>query len=46
MRDLGAFDGDLHELVERLNTGKLAGPRMYYCGAVLDGDPPSIPGAV
>ena len=46
VRDLGAFDGDLHELVKRLNTGKLAGPRMYYCGAVLDGDPPSIPGAV
>ena len=46
VRDLGAFDDDLPELVERLNTGALTGPRMYYCGAVLDGDPPSIPGAV
>jgi len=46
IRDLGQFDDDLPELVERLNSGALVGPRMYYCGPILDGDPPSVPGAV
>ena len=46
IRDLGQLDDDLPNLVKRLNTGKLVGPRMYYCGRILDGNPPSIPGAV
>ena len=46
IRDLGQFDDDLPQLVERLNAGTLAGPRMYHCGHILDGDPPSVPGAI
>lgn len=46
IRDLGQFDDDLPDLVDQLNMGKLAGPHMYYCGRILDGDPVSVPGAV
>jgi len=46
VRDLGQLDADLPDLVENLNSGAIARPRMYYCGPILDGDPPSVPGAV
>jgi len=46
IRDLGQLDADLPDLVDRIASGKLAGPRMYRCGPILDGDPPSVPGAV
>ena len=46
LRDLGQFDDDLPELIDKIDIGKVAGPRMYHCGAILDGDPPSVPGAV
>ncbi len=46
VRDLGQFDDSLPELVDRLNTGELVGPRMYRCGRMLDGNPPSTPGAI
>ncbi len=46
VRDLGQLDDDLPELVDRLNNGELAGPRMYHCGRILGGDPPKVPGAV
>ena len=46
VRDLGQFDDDLPELIGRLNNGELAGPRMYHCGRILDGDPPKAPGAI
>ena len=46
VRDLGQLDDDLPELVDRLKNGELAGPRMYHCGRILDGDPPKVPGAI
>lgn len=46
VRDLGQLDDDLPELIEKLNTGKLVGPRMYHCGPIIDGKPPSLPGAI
>jgi len=45
IRDLGQLDDDLPKLVDHLNSGKLAGPRIYYCGPILDGDPASVPGS-
>ena len=45
VRDLGQFDEDLPDLIERLDQGKLAGPRMYHCGRVVDGNPVSVPGS-
>lgn len=46
VRDLGQFDDDLPELIGRIDQGKLAGPRMYHCGRIFDGDPLSVPGAI
>ena len=46
VRDLGQFDDSLSDLVERITQGKLFGPRIYRCGRILDGDPPSVPGAI
>lgn len=46
VRDLGQFDDSLPSLIKRITQGKLAGPRIYRCGRVLDGNPPSIPGAI
>ena len=40
VRDLGQLDGSVAALKERLNNGKLVGPNMYRCGAILDGAPP------
>lgn len=40
VRDLGQLDDSLSKLKTRLNSGKLVGPNMYSCGAILDGDPP------
>lgn len=42
VRDLGQFDDDLPYLKNRLNQGRLVGPRMYHCGRILDGDPLSV----
>ncbi len=46
VRDLGQFDDSLSDLVNKLNTGNLVGPRMYRCGRILDGIPVSVPGAI
>ena len=40
VRDLGQLDDSVSKLKTRLNSGKLVGPTMYSCGAILDGDPP------
>ena len=40
VRDLGQLDDSVPKLKARLNSGKLVGPNMYSCGAILDGDPP------
>jgi len=46
VRDLGQFDDDLPDLIDRLEQGALAGPRMYACGRILDGEPIGPPGAI
>lgn len=46
VRDLGQFDDSLPELKDRLNQGKLVGPRMYHAGFIIDGDPIGPPGAI
>ena len=43
VRDVGASEGSVADLVDRLNRGDLVGPRMLRCGPVLDGDPPGWP---
>lgn len=45
VRDTGSFDGRLLAYRRRLDAGELAGPRLFACGAILDGDPPGWPGA-
>lgn len=40
VRDLGQLDDSVPKLKARLNSGKLVGPNMYSCGAILDGAPP------
>ncbi|MGB0921008.1 MAG: amidohydrolase family protein [Alphaproteobacteria bacterium] len=45
IRDVGQADGSVVDLAEKLNGGTLAGPRMYRCGPVLEGDPPAWPTA-
>lgn len=45
VRDLGQIDNSTPKLAARLNAGKIAGPRMYRCGRILDGDSPTISGA-
>jgi len=43
VRDVGESEPAVAELATRLNEGSLVGPRMFRCGPVLDGDPPSWP---
>ena len=45
VRDLGQFDDDLPKLINDIKSGQIAGPRMYHCGRILDGNP-SVQGAV
>lgn len=45
VRDTGQLDDSVAKLAERINRGRVAGPRMYRCGPALDGDPPSFTGA-
>ncbi len=45
VRDVGQADGSVPDLAARLNAGELAGPHMYRCGPVLEGDPPAWPTA-
>lgn len=43
VRDTGDSDSSIAGLAKSLNGGEIAGPRMYRCGPVLDGDPPGWP---
>ncbi len=45
VRDTGSFDGRLLAHRRRIEAGEIAGPRIFACGAILDGDPPGWPGA-
>ena len=40
VRDTGQSEKSVVALAQKLNAQKLAGPRMYSCGPVIDGDPP------
>jgi hypothetical protein len=46
VRDTGQSDDSVADLKRNINAGDIAGPRMYRCGPVLDGDPPGWPSAV
>jgi imidazolonepropionase-like amidohydrolase len=45
VRDTGSFDGRLFAYRRRIDAGEHPGPRIFACGAILDGDPPAWPGA-
>jgi imidazolonepropionase-like amidohydrolase len=40
VRDTGSFDGAVLETRRRIHDGEIAGPRIFACGPILDGDPP------
>ncbi|MBM4245319.1 MAG: amidohydrolase family protein [Deltaproteobacteria bacterium] len=40
VRDTGSFDGAIFEERRRIAAGEIAGPRIFACGPILDGDPP------
>lgn len=43
VRDTGNFDGTIFDRRERIRSGGIPGPRLFACGPILDGDPPSVP---
>jgi len=43
IRDLGGALTSLQLLRQELQSGKRVGPRLYFAGPVLDGDPPTAP---
>jgi cytosine/adenosine deaminase-related metal-dependent hydrolase len=45
VRDTGSVLTSLAGHQRRIAEGELAGPRVFRCGPVLDGEPPSWPGA-
>jgi dihydroorotase-like cyclic amidohydrolase len=46
VRDLGQTDDSIAGLQADIEDGQIAGPRMYRCGPVLDGERPSWPSAL
>lgn len=42
VRDMGGYLESLVPLRKEIAQGKLAGPRIFYAGPYLDGDPPSF----
>jgi cytosine/adenosine deaminase-related metal-dependent hydrolase len=45
VRDTGNFDGSILKTRERIRAGEVAGPRLFACGPIIDGDPPVWPGS-
>jgi hypothetical protein len=45
VRDVGSFGGGMLEQRRRVREGELAGPRLFACGPIVDGEPPGWPGA-
>lgn len=43
VRDMGSFDGSSLVYRERVRRGEFAGPRIFACGPIVDGDPPLWP---
>ena len=46
VRDLGETDDSIADLQAEIAAGRIAGPRMYRCGPVLDGERSSWPSAL
>ncbi len=43
VREMGSIDGTVFQLRESIRQGERAGPRLFACGEILDGDPPTWP---
>lgn len=43
VREMGSIDGSIFAVRERIRAGERPGPRIFACGAMLDGQPPSFP---
>ena len=46
VRDTGNFDGSILGIRDAVRNGELAGPRIFACGPIIDGDPPVWPGSI
>jgi imidazolonepropionase-like amidohydrolase len=46
VRDMGQTDDSIASLQTDIAAGRIAGPRMYRCGPVLEGERPSWPSAL
>lgn len=40
IRETGNYKKEIFSLRNKVNSGKILGPRMYICGPILEGDPP------
>lgn len=45
VRDTGNFDGSVLKTRQQILDGQFAGPRIFACGPIIDGDPPVWPGS-
>jgi hypothetical protein len=45
VRDTGNFDGTILKTRNAIAKGQFAGPRIFACGPIFDGDPPFWPGS-
>jgi imidazolonepropionase-like amidohydrolase len=43
IRETGSIDGSVFEVREAIRAGRYPGPRIFACGAMLDGEQPSFP---
>ena len=43
VRETGSVDESVFEVRRAIERGAFPGPRIFACGAILDGDPPSFP---
>ena len=43
VRETGSIDGSVFGVREAIRDGEFPGPRIFACGAMLDGSPPSFP---
>jgi hypothetical protein len=45
VRDTGSIDDSTLKTRQQIADGEFAGPRLFACGPIIDGDPPAWPGA-
>jgi imidazolonepropionase-like amidohydrolase len=43
VRETGSIDGSVFAVRAAIRRGEFPGPRIFACGEILDGDPPSFP---